>query len=173
MDHIITTAQTVLRTTPLRWSALTLHLPADLLRAPAAPGEWSALECLQHLLDTERAVFPTRVKHLLAGEDFPAFDPDAQGTPPNPNAAPQDLAAEFAALRAASLDLLHTVTPDDLDHTARHAELGVVSLRELLHEWAGHDLMHTVQAEQALLQPLIAGCGPWQPYFAAHVAKKS
>jgi hypothetical protein len=33
---------------------------------------------------------------------------------------------------------------------------------------AGHDLMHTVQAERALMQPFIAGCGPWQPYCADH-----
>lgn len=170
MDDIIATTQTVLRTTPLRWTDLTQHLPADLLRRPPAPGEWSALDCLQHLIDTERAAFPSRVRAILAGQDFPAFDPDAQGTPPNPAAAPQDLAAEFASLRAASVELLQTVTPADLDRTARHAELGIVSLRELLHEWAGHDLMHAIQAEQALMQPFIAGCGPWLPYFSAHVA---
>jgi hypothetical protein len=45
-----------------------------------------------------------------------------------------------------------------------------VSLSELLHEWAGHDLMHTVQAERALMQPFIQGCGPWQPYFRDHLA---
>ena len=46
-----------------------------------------------------------------------------------------------------------------------------ITLAELLHEWAGHDLMHTVQAERALMQPFIAGCGPWQPYFADHWIK--
>jgi hypothetical protein len=41
---------------------------------------------------------------------------------------------------------------------------------ELIHEWAGHDLMHTVQGERAILQPFIEGCGPWMPYFADHAA---
>ncbi|NDJ76837.1 MAG: DinB family protein, partial [Chloroflexi bacterium] len=85
------------------------------------------------------------------------------------DAAPQDLAAQFASLRAASLELLQTVTAADLDRTARHAVLGLVSLSNLLHEWAGHDLMHTVQAEQALMQPFIAGCGAWLPFFAQHI----
>jgi hypothetical protein len=61
--------------------------------------------------------------------------------------------------------------PEDLPRTAMHPERGEVSLGELLHEWGAHDLMHTVQAERALLQPFIEGCGPWRPYFADHVAK--
>ena len=59
--------------------------------------------------------------------------------------------------------------PADLDRKAVHGELGPVTLDEMLHEWAGHDLMHTVQAERALMQPFIENCGPWKPYFAAHI----
>ena len=54
--------------------------------------------------------------------------------------------------------------------TARHAELGPVTLAQLLHEWAAHDLMHTVQAERALMQPFLAGVGPWRGYFTDHLA---
>jgi hypothetical protein len=46
--------------------------------------------------------------------------------------------------------------------------LGTVTLAEFLHEWAAHDLNHTLQAERALMQPFIAGCGPWRGYFADH-----
>jgi hypothetical protein len=42
----------------------------------------------------------------------------------------------------------------------RHAELGLVTLDELIHEWAAHDLMHIIQRERALMQPYIADCGP-------------
>lgn len=168
MTTIIDQTRSVLTLTPRRWLDLTALLPEPLLtRAPAA-GEWSALECLQHLVDTERWVFPARVGHLLAGRDFPAFDPDSQGTKPDVALTPASLARDFAALREQGLAALAQVTPADLDRRARHAELGLVTLSELLHEWAGHDLMHTVQAERALMQPFIAGCGPWQPYFADH-----
>ena len=44
------------------------------------PNEWSAMDCLCHLLDTERWIFPKRVQALLAGENFVGFDPDKQGT---------------------------------------------------------------------------------------------
>ena len=46
---------------------------------------------------------------------------------------------------------------------ARHQELGPVTLEQLLHEWAAHDLMHTVQAERALMQPFIEGADRGAP----------
>jgi hypothetical protein len=76
-------------------------------------------------------------------------------------------------LRADSLLLLKKVTPESLSRQAHHQELGVVTMGELLHQWPGHDLMHTVQAERALMQPLIQGSGPWQIYFSDHVARSS
>lgn len=170
MSETLNWSKAVLQTTPDRWLHLTQTLPSGLLTRPPAPGEWSALECLQHLVDTERQVFPARVEHLLAGEDFPAFDPDAAGSTPDVQHDAVALAQEFAAMRAESLALWDKLAESDLDRTARHSELGVVTLRELLNEWAGHDLMHTVQAERALMQPFIEGCGPWRSYFTDHIA---
>jgi hypothetical protein len=172
MDNIIAVTQAVLQTTPQRWTHLIQSLPDPMLAAPPAPQEWSALQCLQHLVDTERWVFPVRVKAILVGQDFSAFDPDNQGTRPGTSQSPADLAAEFAQLRNKSLIALSEVTPADLTRQARHQELGLVTLSELLHTWAGHDLMHTVQAERALLQPFIQGCGPWQIYYQDHVAPR-
>jgi len=159
-------AYAVLSTTAARWRSLTETLPVELLSRAPAINEWSAIECLQHLVDTEKWVFPVRIKALLAGQDFQAFDPKTQGT--KQSLTPAELAAEFARLRAVNLETLKTVMPSDLGRTARHSELGLVTLGELIHEWPGHDLMHTVQAERALLQPFIAGCGPWRFYFADH-----
>lgn len=172
MDKLLSDVQAVLSTTPARWLNLTETLPAELLTRAPAPGEWSALECLQHLLDAEQMVFPIRLQALLAGRDFAAFDPDAQGTVLTPHQSPAKVAATFAQCRAASLIQVEQVTMPDLGRTARHAELGVVTLAELLNEWAAHDLMHTVQAERALMQPFIAGCPPWRAYFADHEVKR-
>jgi hypothetical protein len=171
MNDMLSWIRTVLNTTPARWSHIAEELPAELLVLPPLEGEWSAVECLQHLVDTERHVFPVRVRHLLAGQDFPAYDPDSQGTRPDARLSPVDLAREFARLRQDSLALLLGVKPDDLERRARHQELGVVSLGELLNEWAAHDLMHTVQAERAVMQPFIQGSGPWEIYFRDHVAR--
>ena len=122
-------------------------------------------------MDTERWVFPVRVRAFLAGEDFPAFDPDSQGEISERVLSAVDLSAEFSRMRKESLSLLETLSPDDLDRQAVHGELGRVTLSEMLYEWGGHDLMHTVQAERALLQPFIKGSGPWQVYFQDHVAE--
>ena len=168
MQNILPWARAVLQTTPDRWISLTEMFPMELLTRQPLPNEWSALECLQHLVDTERLVFPTRVTYLLDGQDFPAFDPDSQGTKPQASRPPAESAREFARLRSKSLKLLEQLKSTDLDHSARHQELGTVTLGEMVHEWAAHDLMHTVQAERALMQPFIDGSGPWQPYFSDH-----
>ena len=170
-DTILEHARAVLSTTPAHWQRLAEALPLELLTRPPAPGEWPALACLQHLVDTEEWVFPRRVEALLEGRDFAAFDPDAEGRQPGGDQTPAALAVAFADLRAVSLLLLAQVTAVDLARTARHSELGEVTMAELLHEWVAHDLMHTVQAERALMQPFIAGCGPWRPYFKEHEAR--
>lgn len=177
MENAFSDARAILSATTARWLELVDKIPPALLARPAAPGEWSALDCLGHLLDTEQWVFPARVRAFLAGEDFASFDPDAQGTKrdevPGRDAAPgaetyRSLAEEFARLRADSLSLLESLSVSDLSRTAVHSELGRVTLAEMVNEWAGHDLMHTVQAERALMQQFIASCGPWRPYFADH-----
>ncbi len=167
-DRLLEDVKAVLSTTGAHWQNLTAALPIELLTRRPAPDAWSALQCLQHLFDTEEWVFPRRVEALLEGRDFPNFDPDAEGRQGSGDQSPAALAGAFAQLRAATLALLAQLTPADLPRTARHSELGQVTLAELLHEWAAHDLMHTVQAERAIMQPFIAGSGPWRPYFADH-----
>ncbi len=171
MNDILEVARTILQTTPLRWKTLTQNLSNELINLPPAPDEWSAIDCLQHLVDTDRSVFPVRIRALLAGQDFPAFDPDSQGTISSNQLSQDDLAQEFTSLRTANLALFDELTPADLTRQARHAELGLVTMSELLHEWAAHDLMHTVQAERALMQPFIQGCEPWRSYFLDHIVE--
>ncbi len=163
----------VLESTPQRWIQLAEKLAPELFQRKPAQGEWSAHDCLRHLVDTERSVFPARVGYLLRGEDFPAFNPDEEGKEPGGSIAPVQLAGEFARLREGSLELLSKIVDADLNRTARHQELGMVTLGEMLHEWAGHDLMHTVQGERAILQPFIDGCGPWKRYFSDHAVAPS
>ena len=166
MHDLLNEVRSVLSITPTRWLAITSCLPTDLLARQPSPGEWSALDCLGHLLDTERYVFPVRVEHFLAGRDLEAFNPETQGS--ILDQSPAELAAEFAHLREGSLAALKKVSEADLLRKARHSELGVVTLGEMLHQWAAHDLNHTVQAERALMQPFIAGSGPWRGYFKDH-----
>lgn len=172
MGNILELVISVLKTTPQRWLQLAETIPIELLKRAPATKEWSAHECLQHLVDTERIVFPARIEYLLRGEDFPAFNPDADGSKPRNDLSPKDLAKEFEILRAKNLTILSKVQEKDLSRKAKHQELGIVSLGEMINEWAGHDLMHTVQGERAVMQVFIEGCGPWKYLFAAHVVGK-
>jgi hypothetical protein len=163
LEHV----QAVLSTTPERWQRLVNTLPIDLLTRPPVAGEWSALNCLQHLLNAERQLFPVRLHAFLAGQDFDDFDPQ-QPHADLDSQTPDQLAAMFARYRQESLALLKQVKDAELGLTVLHPKLGTVNLAEMLHTWAAHDLMHTVQAERALMQPFLLGCGPWRPFFQDH-----
>lgn len=167
MDELLSQVRVILATTPARWTALIVKLPDDLMhRAPAA-GEWSSVECLRHLHDVEEAVFQERVRAFRAGTELVPYDPDRDGSPSGDETS-AELAADFALRRAASLALLDEVSAEELALTVNHPEYGTVRLHELLSYWAAHDLMHTMQAERALMQPFIADTGPWRVMLADH-----
>lgn len=167
MSDSLTRIRAILATTPLRWSQLIEAVPDELLRERPAPGEWSAIECLQHILDTERLVFPRRLEALRNERDIPGFDPNQASSPTGDQSA-AGLAASFAELRTANLAALAQVSEAEFGKQGVHSELGPVTLGQLVNEWATHDLDHTIQAERALMQPFLRACGPWQIYFTAN-----
>ena len=168
MPNLLAQVRSMLASTPDRWVALARVDESVLTRQPE-PGEWSAVQALQHLVDTEAGVFRVRVLAIRDGaESFPAFDPDAEGNVDHPRGTVADLAAQLVPLRAESLALLDSLTAGDLGRTSRHPELGIVTMAELLNEWAAHDAMHLVQAERALMQAFIPGSGPWRGFFVDH-----
>jgi len=167
LNTLVEHVQVVLSTTPERWQRLVSTLPVDLLTRPPAEGEWSALNCLQHLVETERQVFPVRFRAFLTGQDFTPFDPN-QPHADSDAQTPEQLVAEFARRRQESLALLAQVTDDDLKRTAQHPKFGTVTLAQMLNTWAAHDLNHTIQAERALIQPFMLASGPWRAFFRDH-----
>jgi hypothetical protein len=170
VENLLQEVREALTATPARWLTLTETLSAAALERPPAPGEWSAAECLGHLIQTERDVFPVRVRNFLAGEGLSGFTPS--GATGDADLSLPELAAEFARLRAANLELIAGIQPEDLERVARHNQLGPVTLGEMLHTWAAHDLNHTMQAERALMQPFIAGSGAFRVRFEEHVLPK-
>jgi hypothetical protein len=154
----------ILTTTPTRWQTLLATLPPELAERPPKHGEWSALECLRHLTDAEKRLWPVRVRAFLSGQGFPHFAPTADISEYRSLTSMQ-LADEFARLRAVNLPLLDSVTEADFARPGTHPALGPVTFGQMLNVWAGHDLMHTVQAERALMQPFIAATGAWRGAF--------
>jgi len=157
MNDILELSRTILQTTPLRWENFTRTLPANLMTLPPAPKEWSAMDCLQHLVDADRSVFPVRIRALLAGQDFPAFDPNSQKTLSQGERSGVELVVEFTSLRAANLELLDRLTDADL---TRHAYERVIarvgSARSDAHRPGrarAHAAFHTGLRALALLFP--------------------
>ena len=120
-----------------------------------APGEWSANECVGHLIEAERRGFAGRIRTILGGlQADGSFAPPALETwdPPAVAAARHDderppaaLADEFAELRADSVDLVRSLKAEDLARGGIHPEVGALRVDELLGEWVHHDRNHIRQ----------------------------
>jgi len=161
--------RSVLATTPQRWMTLVDTVPEELLQRPPMPGEWSAADCLHHILTVERELLGVRLRHILEGR--PELVPvDAEALmKPRSGRSSKELVADFVALRRQHEESISALTPEDMDRFSFHPEYGVdITLRILLDLWAAHDLQHTVQAEEAMMQAFIPGTGPWRPEFADH-----
>ena len=165
MENILEHAPAVLGTTAARWQSLAKAWPAALLTRRPAAGEWSAVECLLHLIEAD-PVYRTRLGRFLAGDDFLDHSPAHISHPPDEPFSAGDLATEFAQRRDESLTVLSAINTADLAREVRHSALGRVTLEEMVHQWAAHDLQHTLQAERAVMQPFIHGSGPWRVYYA-------
>jgi hypothetical protein len=167
MTDVLDSARRLLSTTPGRWQSLVEATPEELLLRPPAPGEWSAADCLNHLLLTERVVFGERLRAILDGRDLVTFDPD-EPRDLDLERTPREVVTALAAERGRNLAVLSGLTPAELDRSSRHPEYGMVPLHVVLNTWAAHDLQHTVQAEEALMQAFIPGTGPFRFRFADH-----
>jgi hypothetical protein len=163
-DQMNAIRRTISLTVP-RWQNLLDTLPDQLLSREPAPGEWSAIQCLEHLCFTERILFSVRLRRLLEGLEIVPFDPDAPREP-EPERTPRELVAALAALRRENEEVIARLTPADMAKSSHHLEYGRVTPSMLLNLWAAHDLQHTVQAERALMQAFIPETGAWRFEFA-------
>jgi hypothetical protein len=102
MTDVLDYTRRLLSTTAGRWQSLVEAAPEELLRRPPAPGEWSAADCLSHLLLTERVVFGARLCAILEGRDLVTFDP-RESHNPDPERTPREVAMSLAAERAQNL----------------------------------------------------------------------
>lgn len=76
MNDPLDLVKRVMSMTVGRWQSIVDTLPEELLERPPAPGEWSAIDCLRHLLTVERHVISVRLKHFLEGRpELIPYDP--------------------------------------------------------------------------------------------------
>jgi hypothetical protein len=160
-------AVSLLEKTPVLYETMLGDLPSDLLQWKLGPDRWSISEVLAHLADIEK-VYAERVRRILA-EDSPALQKYQQPGPTDERAYSRGSAGEhlavFIATRNGAVALLKSAPASAWARTARHSELGVITLSQMLNEWASHDLGHIRQiAEIYRARAFHPYSGPFQKY---------
>lgn len=74
---------------------------------------------------------------------------------------------EFAVVRSASVAFVESLTSADLERAGVHPKIGIICVRELLHEWLYHDLNHIKQVEGNTQQLLWNQLGNMQAFYKA------
>jgi hypothetical protein len=124
----------------------------DDLRTRPAPGEWSVIELLGHMVDAE-IISSARYRWVIA-EDRPPlvpYDQDLWVAALDYNDTnPDELLATFDALRTANLALWRRSTAAQRARDGLHGERGPESFDLMFRLLAGHSRFHINQMRQTL-----------------------
>ena len=165
-----------LRSTEMLLFAVLADLDREALTKRPAPNEWSVVEVLCHLRDLEREVFPVRTELIRRNDSslIQGFDQNAWALERDyAGDDPRRAADEFTLCRRKNLLMIEQIRDDELEKKARHSEFGELTLRALLADWAGSDLVHTAQLQRIRLWRFYPELGPFQKYFNSALRIKS
>jgi hypothetical protein len=152
----------LLEATPAILRGLMSEISDDDARWKPAEDRFSIAEVLSHLSHSEGHCYRSRLDRFLA-EDLPEFEPDdaQMHLEIYKNADPEEDFAHFEEQRETNIELLRGLSADAGSRKAMHREAGEITLAQMLHEWALHDLGHVRQvAELVRARKYLAGAGP-------------
>lgn len=152
----------LLESTPEILRGLMTGLSDDDARWKPAPDRFSIAEVLAHLSHSEGHCYRMRVDRFL-GEERPEFEPDdaQMFLDLYRDADPEDAFDHFEEQRETNVEFLRTLPAADGQRKALHREAGEITLDQMLHEWALHDIGHIRQvAELVRARKYLAGAGP-------------
>jgi len=155
-DHpLIPGAIEVLASTPAVMRAMLAPLPASLIEQPGKGG-WSARDVVAHLASRQSIAIAGRINAVLAqpGATMPGVPESLMDVAQYRSQPFAELLSEFEEGRAEAVALLRNVTPDQLDRRGLHHGVGELTIAEVIHHLAFHDLVHVSQAAQLALSPL-------------------
>jgi uncharacterized damage-inducible protein DinB len=154
----------LLEKTPGILELLLRDLPPGVLHWKPGAERWSIGEVLVHM-DVIEKLYEQRAKRMMLemSPALPRFESPSMEELQKKSAR-QHL-EEFVALRRAFVFYLHSVPSTAAGRTGQHHELGTVTLSQMLHELANHDLGHLRQiAELYRAQAFHPYSGPFQKY---------
>jgi hypothetical protein len=111
-----------------------------------APDRFSVAEVLAHLSHSEGHCYRMRVDRFL-NEEMPEFEPDDAQMYLDlyREADAEDSFDHFEEQRDTNMEFLRTLPRAAGERRAMHKEAGEITLQQMLHEWAMHDLGHIRQ----------------------------
>ena len=121
----------------------------ELDRVPA-DGGWTARQVAHHLADSEAMAY-TRLRRLVADEDpqIQGYDEPLWATRLHYERPIAEAVAVTHAVRAASLSLLESLTPQEWERHGIHSESGDYSVDRWLQIYASHPHEHADQIRGA------------------------
>ena len=152
----------LLEATPAILRGLTSEISDADARWKPAPDRFSIAEVLAHLSYSDSDCYRARVDRFLA-EEMPELAPDdaQMHLELYRNRDPEEELARFERDRAANVERLRGLPAEAGSRKAMHLSAGEITLAEMLHEWALHDLGHVRQiAELVRARKYLAGAGP-------------
>jgi hypothetical protein len=157
----------LLEATPTILRGLMAELDEEDVRWKPRPDRFSVGEVLAHLSHAEGHCYRTRLDRFLS-ETNPELEPDDAQFHLDLYARmdPEDSFDHFEEQRESNLEFLRNLTAADGDRTAIQKEVGPITLSQMLHEWALHDLGHIRQvAEIVRARKYLAGAGPLGSFY--------
>jgi hypothetical protein len=152
----------MLEATPEILRGLMTELSDEDARWKPAPDRFSVAEVLAHLSHSEGHCYRKRVDQFME-EARPELEPDdaQMWLDLYRNADPEDAFDHFEEQRETNVEFLRDLPAGSGERKALHKSAGEISLSEMLHEWALHDLGHIRQiAELVRARKYLAGAGP-------------
>lgn len=115
-----------------------------------AEGGWTARQVVHHLADSESMAY-IRLRRLVAEESplIHGYDEPEWARRLHYDRPIEASQAVVAAVRAASLQLLESLTPEEWARTGTHSESGSYSVDRWLEIYAAHTHEHADQIRQA------------------------
>jgi hypothetical protein len=147
-------------------------LPDDRAEEPVAglsqTDAWSPRDVVAHLLESQRVGFAGRISTILT-TDTPGFDDrdaardlDASGYR---DQTAHELLEIWETQRLEAVEHAADLSHDQLIRSGEHATVGTLTVADLVHEWAHHDLEHLQHLCTMLEPPLLEGAGPFEAYY--------
>ncbi len=120
------------------------------LDRPQPKDEWTARQVVHHVADSEAMAY-TRLRRLIADDQpvIQGYDEPAYARRLHYDRPIGTSLAVVVAVRAASLELLESLTPGEWARTGSHSESGSYSVERWLEIYAGHPREHADQIRRA------------------------